>query len=129
MKTKSLPEQFREAVQKFAALPAIVTPACLEPDRKEQIVTYAEFDELSDRIAAGLIERGTNPGDHIGLYGLNSSTFVALYLGIQKAGATVVPINLLLNPEEVRWILNDAEVKTLIYFTPFAAAVRSESVV
>ena len=115
MKTKSLPEHFRAAVQLHADKPAIVTP--------DHTVTYAELDAQSDAIASGLIERGVKPGDHIGLYGLNSSTFVAIYLGIQKAGAVVVPINLLLNPHEVAWILNDAEVKMLFYFDPFAPAV------
>lgn len=117
MNIKSLPEHFRATVQQYADRPAIV-----EPDHS---LSYKELDELSDRIASGLIKQGTRPGDHVGLYGLNSSTFVALYLGIQKAGATVVPINLLLNPEEVRYILHDAEVTTLIYFSPFAPAVNS----
>jgi len=117
MKTKSLPEHFREAAQKFSDHPAIVT--------SEKTVSYAELDAQSDAIASGLIERGIEPGDHIGLYGVNSAAFVALYLGIQKTGAAVVPINLLLNPEEVAWILNDAEVKTLFYFEPFTAAVTS----
>ncbi len=115
MKTKSLPDQFRAAAQKFSARPAIVTP--------EQTVTYAELDAQSDAIASGLIASDVQPGDHIGLYGINSSTFVALYLGIQKAGAIVVPINLLLNPKEVAWILNDADVKFLFYFEPFTPAV------
>ncbi len=117
MKTKSLPEQFREAAHTFATHPAIVTP--------EQTVTYAELDAQSDAIAAGLIERGIRPGDPIGLYGINSSTFVAIYLGIQKAGATVVPINLLINPQEAAWILTDAEVKLLFYFEPFTPAVSA----
>ncbi len=117
MKTKSIPDHFRAAARKFSDRPAIVRP--------ELTVTYAELDAQSDAVAAGLIARGTRPGDHIGLYGINSSTFVAIYLGIQKAGATVVPINLLLNPEEVAWILNDAEVTTLFYFEPFAPAVDS----
>lgn len=115
MKTKSLPEHFRAAVQLHSDKPAIVAP--------DHAVTYAELDAQSDAIAKGLIGLGVQPGDHVGLYGLNSSTFVAIYLGIQKAGATVVPINLLLNPQEVAWILNDAEVKTLFYFDPFTPAV------
>ncbi len=117
MKTKSLPFHFREAAQQFADRPAIITP--------EQTVSYAELDAQSDAIASGLIDQGTKPGDHIGLYGINSAAFVALYLGIQKAGAVVVPINLLLNPKEVAWILNDAEAKLLFYFEPFAPAVES----
>ena len=91
----------------------------------QQTFSYAELDSLSDRIASGLLERGIRSGDHVGLYGINSAIFVAIYLGIQKAGATVVPINLLLNPEEVAYILNDAEVKALIYFDPFASAVAA----
>ena len=117
MKTKSLPEHFRAAVQLHADKPAVVAI--------DHTVTYAELDAQSDAIAAGLLERGIQPGDHIGLYGLNSSTFVAIYLGIQKAGAVVVPINLLLNPEEVAWILNDADVTTLFYFDHFSSAVSA----
>lgn len=117
MKTKSLPEHFREAAKQFAERPAIVTTT--------RTTSYTELDRQSDAIASALIEQGTQPGDHIGLYGINSAEFVAIYLGIQKAGATVVPINLLLNPQEVAWILNDSEVKTLFYFEPFAPAVEA----
>ncbi len=117
MKLKSLPFHFHEAAQKFAHRPAIVTP--------EQTIYYSELDAQSDAIAAGLIAKGTKPGDHIGLYGINSSEFVAIYLAIQKTGAVVVPINLLLNPKEVAWILNDADVTRLFYFAPFAKAVDS----
>ncbi|MCC7299835.1 MAG: long-chain fatty acid--CoA ligase [Verrucomicrobia bacterium] len=117
MKTRSFPEHFREVAARFADKPAVVD--------LHQPLSYAELDALSDRIASGLLARGVQSGNHIGLYGLNSSTFVALYLGIQKAGATVVPINLMLNPEEVAWILNDAEVTMLVYFDHFAPAVSS----
>ena len=117
MNTQSLPEHFRDAAQQFADRPAIVTP--------QKTVTYAELNRQSDAIAAGLVGRGIKPGDHVGLYGLNSAAFVALYLGIQKTGATVVPINLLLNPQEVAWILNDAEVKLLFYNDLFSPAVDS----
>ena len=117
MKTGSFPEHFRAAARKFAERPAIVD--------LHQPLSYAELDALSDRIAAGLLARGIQAGDHVGLYGVNSSIFVALYLGIQKAAAVVVPINLLLNPVEVAYILNDAEVKALVYFDHFAPSVSA----
>lgn len=117
MKTRSFPEHFREAAVQFSVRPAVVD--------LHQPLSYAELDALSDRIASGLIARGIQAGDRVGLYGLNSSIFVALYIGIQKAAAIVVPINLLLNPEEVAYILNDAEVKALVYFDLFSPAVSA----
>ncbi len=117
MKTRSFPEHFRKVAAEFANRPAVVD--------LHQPLSYAELDTLSDRIASGLIAHGVQPGDHVGLYGINSAIFVAFYIGIQKAAATVVPINLMLNPEEVAYILNDAEVKMLVYFDPFAPAVSA----
>jgi len=115
MNTETVPSLFRKTAQQHAERPAIVTP--------EKTVTYSELDRMSDAVAATLIERGVQSGDHIALYCINSAEFVAIYLGIQKAGATVVPINLLLNPETAAWILNDAEVKMLFYSDPLAPAV------
>lgn len=117
MKTRSLPEHFREAAVKFADRPAVMD--------LHQPLSYAELDALSDRIASGLIAHGIQPGDHIGLYGINSAMFVAVYLGIQKAGATVVPVNLLYSPEEVAYILHDADVKLLFYNEPFSPVVEA----
>lgn len=117
MNTRSLPEHFREVAAKFADRPAVMD--------LHQPLSYAELDALSDRIASGLIARGIRPGDHIGLYGINSAMFVTIYLGIQKAGATVVPVNLLYSPKEVAYILNDADVKLLFYNEPFAPAVSN----
>lgn len=117
MKIRSFPEHFREVAAQHPERPAVVDP--------HQPLSFAELDAFSDRIACGLIARGIQAGDHIGLYGINSSAFVALYLGIQKAGATVVPINLLYSPEEVAYILNDAEVKLLFYFSLFSPVVET----
>lgn len=88
------------------------------------MLTHAEFGRLTDRVAAGLAERGIGPGDRVGLYCVNSDAFALAYFGILKAGATVVPVNLLLNPKEVAYILNDAGVKGLIYFEAFVDAAK-----
>jgi long-chain acyl-CoA synthetase len=56
---------------------------------------------------------------------MNADVFVMAYFGILKTGATVVPINLLLNPREMAYILDDANARALVYFEGFAEAVRS----
>ncbi|MDH5377693.1 MAG: long-chain fatty acid--CoA ligase [Gammaproteobacteria bacterium] len=86
---------------------------------------FKEFDEKSDAVAAGLIELGISKGDKVALYCVNSDLFAFAYMGIVKTGATVVPINLLLNPREISFILNDAQVKGLIYHEAFLANVQS----
>lgn len=119
MMKETLPDCFCDAAARFADRPAIINP------QNAAALRYDELNVQSDRIAAGLISRGIVPGDRVGLYGINSAAYVAIYLGIQKAGAIAVPINILLNPQEAAWILNDAGSKALFYFQPFAPAVEA----
>ena len=86
--------------------------------------THRAFDEASDRVATGLAAAGIAPGDRVGLYAVNSDAFAITYFGILKAGATVVPINLLLNPKEVAYNLNDAGVRAVIYSDPMGTPMK-----
>jgi len=114
---QTLVDLARASARTYGPLPAIVFGG--------RTTTHAVFDQLTDRVAAGLAARGIQPGDRVGLYCVNSDAFAFAYFGILKAGATVVPVNLLLNPKEVAYILNDAGVKGLIYFELFAEAVKA----
>ncbi|NJD05909.1 MAG: long-chain fatty acid--CoA ligase [Methylococcaceae bacterium] len=84
------------------------------------VVDYATFDRDSDAIAASLVASGVAKGDRIGLYCSNSEFFAVAYAGIVKAGAVVVPINLLLTPGEIGFILNDCTAKGLIFQAIFS---------
>jgi len=87
----------------------------------DRVLDYAAVDLFSDRTAFALMEKGIKKGDRVGLYCINSDFFVLAYLGILKCGAVVVPVNLLLNPKEIAFIFNDAEISALIYHEVFAA--------
>ncbi len=89
--------------------------------------THAAFDHLTDRVAAGLVARGVEQGDRIALYCPNSDAFAIAYFGILKAGATVLPLNLLLNPKEIAYILKDAGANAIIYHELFAEQTRMAS--
>ena len=78
-------------------------------------VSYGELDGASDRVAAALARRGVAVGDRVALYCPNSPEFATAYLGILKAGAVVVPVNLLLNPREIAYIVGDAGARALLY--------------
>ena len=115
--TASIPELFQQTVSQYPDHVAIRFG--------DRDITFSEVDKQSDLVAASLIKRGIKPQERIALYCVNSDIFAIAYLGIVKAGATVVPINLLLNPKEIEYILNDAEVKGLIYHEAFAASVSA----
>jgi long-chain acyl-CoA synthetase len=92
-------------------------------------LTFAQVDRASDGVAASLVGGGIAPGDRVGLYCPNVPEFVVAYLGIIKAGAVVVPVNLLIQPREVAYILDDAGAKGLIHHAALAdkvAAVRPQ---
>ena len=103
----SIPDQFRQTAATYAEQTLVVTP--------QKNYSFAEVDDASDRVAAALYREGVTKGDRIALYCINGPEFVIAYLGIQKAGATVVPVNLLIGAAEISYILNDAGVKGLIY--------------
>lgn len=75
---------------------------------------YAETDALSDSVAGHLAARGLGRGDRVAIMLQNSPHFVLAVLGAWKAGATVVPVNPMYKSGEVRHVLHDAEVTTLI---------------
>src|SRR4030095_962701 len=48
--------------------------------------TFANLDEISDRVARGLAARGISKGDRVGIAMRNCPTWVLTYMGILKAG-------------------------------------------
>lgn len=113
----SLPAAFRDAARRFPQQKAIVFTG--------RPTDYRTLDALSDNAAAALAARGIAKGDRVGLYCPNCDAFVAAYFAILKAGAVGVPLNLLLNPKEAAFMLNDSGAKALIYHEAFADQVRS----
>ena len=71
-------------------------------------VTWREFDERTDGIAAGLAELGISAGERLGILGNNSVSWCELAVAAFKAGAVVVPLNIRLSPDELGYIVAHA---------------------
>ncbi|NRA10296.1 MAG: long-chain fatty acid--CoA ligase [Myxococcales bacterium] len=71
-------------------------------------LSYAELDRAARGVAAGLLDRGVAPGDKVALMIPNVPEFSIAYFGILYAGATVVPLNVLLAAPEVEYHLRDS---------------------
>ena len=108
---QSIPDALRKTAQTYGAETAIHFMG--------RETSFSEFDRASDQIATGLSAQGIHTGDRVALYCVNSDIFAIAYFGIIKTGATVLPVNLLLKPGEIEYILNDASVTALIYHEVF----------
>ena len=78
------------------------------------VLTFAEFDQLVDRAAAGLHDNGFRPGDRIALLAHNCWQYAVLAFATARAAVVLVPINFMLTPEEIAYILDHSRVSGLI---------------
>jgi long-chain acyl-CoA synthetase len=90
----------------------------------EAALTYAELDDRSARLAALLKSKGVAPGDRVGVMLPNVLEFPIAYYGALRAGAVVVPMNVLLKRREIAFYLEDSGAKLLLAWHGFAAEAR-----
>jgi long-chain acyl-CoA synthetase len=79
-------------------------------------MTYAEVNMFANMVAGFLRDKGIQPGDKVALSCPNLPYFSIIYWGILKAGATVVPLNVLLKGREVAYHLADSDAKAYFCF-------------
>ena len=83
-------------------------------------VSYGLLDGGTTLVAGLLAERGVGPGDRVGIMLPNVPYFAVCYFGVLRAGATVVPMNVLLKQREVAFYLRDSGAKLLFAWHGFA---------
>ena len=79
-------------------------------------LTYAQVNGAANQVANLLVSRGIQQGDKVALSCPNLPYFTIVYFGILKAGATVVPLNVLLKGREVAYHLDDSDAKAYFCF-------------
>ncbi len=86
-----------------------------QADKDSEIIrlTFKELDELSNQVANGLISLGFQAGDAIAIDMVMNLEAVAIYLGIVKAGMTVVSIADSFAPQEITLRLKIANAKAI----------------
>ena len=86
--------------------------------------TYAEFGGRCERLAAGLLAMGVQPGDRVAYLSFNNHQLLEGYFGVALAGAIVMPLNVRLTTAELAGILNHAEPRVLIFESEFQPMVE-----
>jgi len=110
-KPRTLDQALDAIAAEFPDRPYVVTDA--------RSWTYREIQLWSERIAAGLVAAGVRPGDHVGLLMANYPEFVAVKVGIARAGAVAVPINFLNRRDELGYVLEQSDAVLLLTMDRF----------
>jgi long-chain acyl-CoA synthetase len=100
----------------------------IKPDQpavffEDRTITYREIDTAANRVANALIALGVKPGDRVALHLENRPEFIEIYQGVIRAGAILVPANVMYTGEELEHIIADAEATVLFVRTEWAEKV------
>jgi long-chain acyl-CoA synthetase len=87
--------------------PALITAA-------GQVVTFAELEERSARLAQALYSHGLRPGDHVAVLLPNDHRTHEVVFGLQRSGVYYTLANSHLTADEAAYIVNDCGAHTLI---------------
>ncbi len=91
----------------------------------DQRFTYAQFAERAARLAGALVAAGAKPGDRIAFLSTNCHRLLEAYYGILEAGGVLLPLNIRLAPQELAFVLNDAQARFLFAETAFLPLAQS----
>ena len=108
----SIPAMACEAAARFADTPAVV--------EGDAVLSYAELGERIDQAAAAMMATGVQAGDRVAIWASNRSEWIVAALGLQSAGAALVPVNTRFKPAETAFILARSRARLLVAEAGFA---------
>ncbi|MBM3501562.1 MAG: long-chain fatty acid--CoA ligase [Armatimonadetes bacterium] len=128
-------KSYDSGVPKHIEFPKVTLTHLLEesarkyPDRPCAIfnggsVTYAQVNELSDRLAGALAAMGVKRGDPVGIFMPNTPQFVIAFFAILKAGGAVVATNPLYTPREIEHQMKDAGCEIMLVMSNFYSKTK-----
>jgi len=97
----------RRAGAQFGSAPALI--------HEDRVVSFAEFDELTDRLGNALLAAGLTAGDRVAVLMPNGIDGVVAYYAIAKAGLVRVPLNVRETASEHAYKIDDSQARALIH--------------
>jgi long-chain acyl-CoA synthetase len=85
---------------------------------------YRTLDQVSARVRAMLASKGVGLGDRVAIMLPNVPYFPAVYYAVLRAGAVVVPMNVLLKGREVAYYLSDSGARVVFAWHDFLEAAE-----
>lgn len=81
---------------------------------KRNNITYEQLDKIVNQYSSLLMNLGVKTGERVLLSCPNSPEFIYSYLSVVKNAGIIVPINLQLTMEEIKYFINDSEANFMI---------------
>ena len=75
--------------------------------------TWRQMDEISDYLAVWFLHRGIKKGSHVGIWGVNSLSWLVHFFALEKIGAIPVLLNICYQQTELQDVLAYADVEIL----------------
>ena len=85
--------------------------------------TYAEMETRANQLAHYLAAHGVGPGDHVGIYALNSVEWVETAWAVFKLRAVWININYRYVKDELRYLFTNADLVALVHQAEFSPQV------
>ncbi len=108
--------RIQEAACKFLEKNAIIF--------NDHKITYAQLNDLTNRLANGLKNIGIQGGDRVALLMPNLPHFIFSYYAILKAGGIVIPINYMMDDNEFNNVLETIKPRIIIYWEGFRKYIQ-----
>src|SRR5919109_2533981 len=80
----------------------------------DRVLTFAELDARTNRVANALAALGVGAGDRVGLMFANDFRFLESLFGPMRLGAVPVPLNIRMGDEALQYVLADSEARVLV---------------
>ncbi len=96
-----------------------------EADKYRREITWRDFDIKANRFANLLFTRGIKKGDKVAILLMNCLEWLPIYFGILKTGALVVPMNYRYSSSEIKYCLDLADVRMLVFGPEFVERINA----
>ena len=84
--------------------------------------TYAEFDHAVNRVALGLLARGIEKGDRVGIWAPNCAEWVIVQYATAKIGAILVNVNPAYRTHELEYVVQQSGMRLLVSAVSFKSS-------
>src|SRR5262245_6192650 len=105
----------------FAEKPAVIDD---RPGASPEIWSFAELDRQANRLGNALLSLGVAPRDKVVWCGQNSLGVVRVVHAARKIGATAVPLNYRLSPEEAAYVIDNSDAVVVYADAEYADLMR-----